>query len=332
MKKQFLIYILLIVAYSTTFAEFVEQFRSEPKRRFAKALKNVLSEDEYVTHDLNGNGVRDRFIIKKDSSGNYFVLVFDGLSKSPFWHANLTEILALSMGEPMDFSFDLSYLKGDNVPTLVLQAKGGSEVAMEELHLINTLSKQVEFSAANAKFIGVANIDNDLVPEIFYFDLNTREIVINEWKEGGNTNNSIVSLDKNLKQLQTQLNKSNINYTLTLKYESAPKTSLVYDDSYFENVSDLDADGDGVMDIVLALENQNDEPAAIAVLDGETKNLKWAFQYPEGQLSEFSDFHGFFDIDANGVKEALFGKRTVVTSDKNVHSLGENFEYRTVYD
>ena len=39
MKKQFLIFMLLLVAYTTTSAEFVEQFRSEPNRRFAKALK-----------------------------------------------------------------------------------------------------------------------------------------------------------------------------------------------------------------------------------------------------------------------------------------------------
>jgi len=61
---------------------------------------------------------------------------------------------------------------------------------------------------------------------------------------------------------------------------------------------------------ILTVGDQNDDPAAIAVLDGETKNLKWAFQILK-VTSEFFDFHGFFDIDANGVREALFGKRTV---------------------
>ena len=332
MKKQFLIFMLLIVAYSTTYAEFVEQFRSEPKRRFAKALKNVLSSDEYSTNDLNGNGVNDRILVIKNQSGDDVVLVFDGLSKSPFWQFNLTDELGFTSAEGRSMSFELFYCKGDNPPTLVFQAKGGGEVAMEELHLINTVTGQVEFSATNAKFIGVANIDNDIVPEIFYFDLNTREIVVIEWKEGGNTNTSIISLDKNEKQLQTQLNKSNLDYTLTLKYESAAKTELIYDDSFFESVNDLDADGDGIMDLVIAAENQTQQPVALAVIDGVSRSVKWAFQYPAGQLDEFSNFRGFYDVDRNGVKEAVFGNRTVVTADKNVYSLNENFELQVVYD
>ena len=132
MKKQFLIFMLLIVAYSTTYAEFVEQFRSEPKRRFAKALKNVLSSDEYSTNDLNGNGVNDRILVIKNQSGDDVVLVFDGLSKSPFWQFNLTDELGFTSAEGRSMSFELFYCKGDNPPTLVFQAKGGGEVAMEE--------------------------------------------------------------------------------------------------------------------------------------------------------------------------------------------------------
>ena len=80
MKKQFLIFMLLLVAYTTTYAEFVEQFRSEPKRRFAKAFKNILASDEYSTRDLNGNGVNDRFqLIINGQSGGYLLLAFDGL-------------------------------------------------------------------------------------------------------------------------------------------------------------------------------------------------------------------------------------------------------------
>lgn len=334
MKKQFLIFILLLIAYSTTYAEFVEQFRSEPKRRFAKALKNVLASDEYSTRDLNGNGVKDRILVRMDSNGNYFVLVFDGLSTSPFWQLNLTEVLALSMGEPMDFSFDLSYLKGDNPPTLILQAKGGTDVAMEELHLIDFVTGQVEFSATNAKFLGVANIDNDFVPELLWYDASSPylAIVATEWKQGGNGSVSISDLLNTKKQLSPRFTKSNLDYTLTLKYESAPKTQLVYDDSFFESVSDLDADGDGIMDIVLSIENDNNDPVGIVVRDGATKEIKWAFQYPEGQLSEFSNFRGFYDVDGNGIKEAFFGNRTVVTVDKTVNSLNANFELQAVYD
>jgi hypothetical protein len=91
-------------------------------------------------------------------------------------------------------------------------------------------------------------------------------------------------------------------------------------------VNELDLNDDGIMDIVLALENQNNEPAAIAVLDGETKNIKWAFQYPEGQLSEFSDFISMYN--GNG-KRSSFGKAVVTAI--NVYSLGENSSF-AVYD
>jgi hypothetical protein len=226
------------------------------------------------------------------------------------------------------------YLKGDNPPTLVLQAKGGGEVAIEELHLINIITGQAEFSATNAKFLGVANIDNDFVPELLWMDASSPylAIVATEWKEGGNISASNSDLLNKKNQPSPRFAKSNLEYSLTLKYESAPKTQLVYDDSFFESVSDLDADADGIMDIVLAIENDNNDPVGIVVRDGATKEIKWAFQYPEGQLSEFSNFRGFYDADGNGIKEAVFGKRTVVTADKNVYSLGENFEYRAVYD
>ena len=82
----------------------------------------------------------------------------------------------------------------------------------------------------------------------------------------------------------------------------------------------------------MLLENQAQELVGIAVIDGSTKSVKWAFQYPSGQLDEFSSFHGFFDVDGNGVKEALFGNRTVVSADKNVYSLSEHFEFQAVYD
>jgi hypothetical protein len=332
MKKQFLIFILLIITYTTAQAEFVEQFRSEPKRRFAKALKNVLASDEYSTRDLNGNGVNDRVqFMVNGQSGGYLCSIYDGLSKSPYQQfpiANLGDTGTHEVGHWIGF-----YLKGDNPPTLVLSAKTG-DVAMEEIYLIDVMTGQVEFSAANAKFLGVANVDNDFVPELLYFDMDIsfHEFVIIEWKEGGNGGVSNSALLNTKNQSSPHFTKSNLDYSLTLKYESAPKTQLVYDDSFFESASDLDADGDGVMDIVLAIENDNNDLIGIVVRDGATKEIKWAFQYPEGQLSEFSNFRGFYDVDGNGVKEAFFGNRTVVTVDKTVNSLNANFELQAVYD
>ncbi len=333
MKKQFLIFILLLVVYSTTYAEFVEQFRSEPKRRFAKALKNVLTSNEYSTRDLNGNGVNDRFNIEVDgASGGYLCSVYDGLSKSPYLQIPLSPV---NNNVPTDqMSLNFFYLKGNNPPTLILQVKGGTDVAMEELHLINILTGQVEYSATSAKFLGVANIDNDFVPEILMYDKASPvlAIVAIEWKEGGNSTVTNSDVIRKINQPTSHFAKPNLDYSLALKYESAPKTQLIYDDSYFESVNDLDADGDGVMDIVLAIENDNNDPVGIVVRDGSTKEIKWAFQYPAEQLNEFSNFRGFYDADGNGVKEAMFGNRTVVAADKSIYSLNENFELQAVYD
>jgi hypothetical protein len=324
MKRQILLLIILVGMYVTVRAEFVEQFRSEPNRRFAKVFKNILASDEYFTKDFNGNGVNDRFHIEVDgASGGYLLLVYDGLSKTPLWKAELPEGM-----EEVGFY----KLKGNEVSPCALCTNEVLPGVIFKFIIIDSKTNQIEFSAENARFLGVANIDNDLVPEIFYFDLTTREIVIIEWKEGGNTISSEPSIADNDSKLPAEMSKSNVNYSLTLKFESAPNTTLIYDDSFFEGVNDFDADADGIMDLVLALENQAQQFVGIVVIDGSTKSVKWAFQYPEGQLDEFSNFHGFYDADGNGVKEALFGNRTVVTADKNVYSLSENFEFQAVYD
>jgi hypothetical protein len=324
MKKQILIFMLLLVTYTTAYAEFVEQFRSEPNRRFAKAFKNILASDEYSTRDLNGNGVNDRvqFMIN-GQSGGYLCSVFDGLSKTPFWRAELPEGM-----EEVGFY----KLKGKELSPSALCTNEVVSGNNWQFTVIDPITNQTEFSAVNAKFLGVANIDNDIVPEIFYFDFATHEIVVIEWKEGGNTTSSRSSTTGNDSKLPAKMSKSNANYSLTLKFESAPNTTLIYDASFFESVNDLDADGDGIMDLVITAENQTQQPVALAVIDGSTKSVKWAFQYPAGQLDEFSNFRGFYDVDGSGVKEAVFGNRTVVTVDKNIYSLNENFEYQAIYD
>ena len=79
---------------------------------------------------------------------------------------------------------------------------------MEELHIINIMTGQVEFSATNAKFIGVANIDNDFVPEILWMDASSPylAIVATEWKEGGNSSLSMSDLasKKNRRPISTK--------------------------------------------------------------------------------------------------------------------------------
>jgi len=65
--------------------------------------------------------------------------------------------------------------------------------------------KLLEYSAKNAKFIGVANIDNDFVLKSFTLTEYSWNSCY-RMERGGQYYNSIVSLDKNEKQISTQLN------------------------------------------------------------------------------------------------------------------------------
>ena len=202
----------------------------------------MLSSDEYSTRDLNGNGVNDHFYVMiNGQSGGYLLLAFDGLAKTPF---------GAEIPEGME-EVGFLYLKGNEwTPSLCYE--GPTYAGNFSFSIVSTVTNEIEFKAENAKYLGVANIDNDLVPEIFYFDSVTREIVIVEWKEGGITTSSKPSIAGNDSKLPAKMSKSNVNYSLTLKFESAPNTTLIYDDSFFEGVNDFDADADDIMDLVLA--------------------------------------------------------------------------------
>jgi hypothetical protein len=78
-----------------------------------------------------------------------------------------------------------------------------------------------------------------------------------------------------------------------------------YDNEYFGTDATLtndrlDMEGDGVLEIVA----ENNYVERIRIYDGSSHLLEW--EYDKSQLGETSEFVGFFDIDGDGEKEAVF--------------------------
>ena len=73
--------------------------------------------------------------------------------------------------------------------------------------------------------------------------------------------------------------------------------------------SRFDMDGDGLLEIFI--EPQYPSPPGVIVYDGVSRNLEWSYTFPTGNPGGCSGFtfFGFYDIDADGVKEALIGMR-----------------------
>ena len=328
MKSCIIILINLLFIYNSAQAGFVEKFRSEPNRRFAKTLQNLLTDNHLSYRDLNDNGLADRPILVSNDNGDIILVVFDGLSRTPLWRFPLSQKLGIS---------DLNSLRfinfNDDPKFLLINVLCTNENINGTLDfwIIDPNTNEVEYSAKNTRILGAIDVDKDTLPDFIYLDISMREIVVVGWSDNNNGNVSArnIKIDKDN---FNPLDKIEAGYSLKLKYESNPQTELLYDDSYFETANDFDVDNDSVMDLVLMPEDQNQNATGIVVRDGITHDIKWSFQFPQEQLSEFSNFHGFFDVDGDGQKEALFGQRTVVALDKTIFSLDANFEIQAIYD
>ncbi|MBN2011403.1 T9SS type A sorting domain-containing protein [candidate division KSB1 bacterium] len=300
-------------------AEFVEQFRSAPNRRIAKTVRNVLINYENIPEfrDMNRNGVRDRIRFRNTENG-VVLGVFDGLARAPYWWF------------PLSLVSDLAEMLG------FCDFKGNSQVSVllyqdHRFWIIDAETKTVEYSAENVQLFGLVNVDQDPQPEIaFVAGSDIRQVVVVGWQDGVGFAQSVQSGTAMLSDAGTAMN---AEYSLTLKYNSGPGHSLAFDPETYERINDLDLDDDGAMDIPLLVGTESTDVAGLFVRDIGAGTIKWQFQFPDEHRDDLSrGLNGFFDLNNDGEKEALFGYHSVVTRDGNVHTLDDNFQMLAVAD
>ncbi len=323
MKNTIKIFTMLFLINSAALAQFVEIYRSEAGQRPAQGFlptgeTAILTNNENIIEDFNNNGSLDFFAMHGDS-----IRVIDGLNKNNVYiqeipsGATIVSLIGLAV---------VDHKSDDFMATHML-----AELAGNALMLINMETGESDFEMQNAKAVAIDDFDNSGFPDIAIYDIENKQVFIISWQGNGN---APIRSDFNQAQY-SGLSKSNQTYELTLKYESEPNQRLAVNRDLFSHTRDLDFNGDGTMEIVTLVEDGDGNAIGIRVFNGVNSSQSWNYPFPESgddQDDIRSYFHGFFDVNADGQKEAIFGSRSIVTLDKALHSLDANFELLAIYD
>ncbi|MBL7827226.1 MAG: hypothetical protein JNJ57_11380 [Saprospiraceae bacterium] len=111
-------------------------------------------------------------------------------------------------------------------------------------------------------------------------------------------------------------------YALNLIWESTTTASWAFLPREFSGAPDIDVNADDVPDImsIIQLDSTSAESIGLMVKSGVDEQTLWNTPFPSGaQADPNPSFRGFYDADANGVKELFFGSETVITNDGQIH-------------
>ncbi|MBD3288847.1 T9SS type A sorting domain-containing protein [candidate division KSB1 bacterium] len=317
MYRIWLLIISLLFTNNYGHTQFIEKFRSEPGRKPATNLIGVL-EGGKVIRDINNNGSDDiPMIIDRDEESDMLV-VRDGSTKEVLWKLDLA---VLNNRRPASLAFF----------DFTGNGSGEALVGMDDTeHILfdPDAADEILYRATGAKLYAIADADEDNLPDLILWDENQAIIIVVGWQSGGaqfagsNSDHKLQFLHQNITE-----------YSLTLKYETKPGFSLATGREMKVKISDFDVNGDGIMEIVMLRDDDTGNPAGLVVVNGATREKRWEFKFPDEHRNDIlNGFHGFFEINGDGQKEAIFGNRTIVTQDKVVHTLNENFEIVLAYD
>ncbi len=325
MRKIIITALIVLLMSSTGFTEIGVIFESEPGRRPLWIQKHLSSSYDVsgATQDFNQDGTPDISGIF-GGSGNDQLRVWDGKTKEILWEFDYTNIIL--MPEVGLLGFLRFNQPGTEIcPVLINQTSDD----VLQFWIINPVDNEVLFHMENVVLVGVRDLNNDNVDEIVAWDLGTHVIKVISDMLGGLAKGAYKS------PVSDSFNKNAISsaYSLEIKFESESGRQLVISAGQFAAPGAFDVNNDEVTELVIFVENNTDDSSAVAVLDGENFVLKWGFRIPEESEEDIlRGCHGFFDVDGNGFKEAIFGHGTVVTLDQTVHSLPENFEIHAIFD
>ena len=314
---------LLLLTPAALAQGFVEKFRSEPGHRPPAEAWYSYGTAAARIDDLNGNGAPDMPFMLGQT-----LAIYDGQTRETIW-----ELPNASRFEEIKwYGFFKYYDKGDlhlQATHLVLASVTAGTNPLD-IRVFDVSTGEIVWQMQNALLMAVTDLDNDGWPELLVGDRDNRQVVMMGWEDGGATVQPPVT------PVTERHAPMGAPYKLTLKYESDPDMELAYDSTLSARHTDLDINGDGIPEIVMVTEDETGDFSGLAVRDGATHDLMWLFPKPASLHCGFQGlacgFHGFYDVNGDGQREALFGQRTVVTLDKTVHTLDEEFEILAVHD
>ena len=347
MKKIFLLYIALLGTFSVSMGQdFIIKYASQNGQIPANLNSFLNNDNNFLTRDLNGDGIPDLpvFIMFQDSVA---VRVFNGFSNEVIWQrTGLAHQDELTTNPKLAGFTDFGDSDNPETMTAILTENhyndslwcrvpshpkedgltDNSNDMDPAVILIDVATKQGTWGYRKSRLLGLTDIDNDGYPDLALEDMLLHRIVV----AGVDTDN--FNEDDDDQGFNNNSSSSN-TYELSLKYESEGNAYLASQNLKFNNLGDLDLDGDGFMDLITNLV-VDDTPTGIQVVDGLTQEVQWSFSFPE----EYEDniraegFHGFFDLNGDEEKEAVMGNNVVVTLDQTAHLIGESFKIQAILD
>ena len=292
--------------------ELVEKFRSVPGVR----MPNLVFED-YSIKDINNNGTVDILAFWKEPEGLKTPIVYDGGTKEIIgdWNGDGIDDIGFQSSEVnvLDFNFYTFTATDDlwNVYRFSQTEPAQATTFGFVTHRVGTS----EYAACHgALIIAITDVDADELPDIIYRDLETKQLVV-LGAENSNTSNMVY---------QTR-NQSRSNFQLEKKFESEKGIKLLLSRGEMSLKGLADVNNDGNDELITIVEDSNQVARGIGVLNVNTKEFIWQFGFPD-PVSDFSPFHGFYDVDGLNGKEAYFGDRIVVNLDKEIFRLPEMFK------
>ena len=344
MKK---IYFLLIGLFGllvqTQGQEFIIKYAS-PEGQIPANLNSFLNNDDnYVSRDLNGDGIPDMpvFQVINDSVA---VKVLNGFSNTVLWQRNQLAHRDDQEQRPRIEGFTDF---GDETTSTILTGgyyndslwcrlpqsskldgleDSSSDNMSPAVIILDVNTKMATFGYRRSRLLAVTDIDNDNYPDLVLADMLLTRIVV-----AGVDTDGFVSEEE--EQIENNLLSFRDDYELSLKYESEANGYLALQNLKFNNLGDLDLEGDGNIELVSLLTSSG-EPEGIEIVDGQSQETEWAFMFPQEHLDNIRDggFHGFFDLDGDGEKEVVMGNNIVITLDKTVYPIGDAFEIQAILD
>ncbi len=311
MRKTFLFSLFLLVTAGNAMGQFVEVWRSARNRRPPSNLTAQIDGFQSPT-DVNFNGSPDIIMIWNDT----MLVIQDG---------GTAEIITNWSAKPVDDIYLGSFTERPGNPYSVTHVVGAVTDKEYPLMWIHDLESKETVDYDGYLIITMTNFVGGDYPEILAYDANNRQAVLLAHQGDAGIWAEPVVYPAGVDATAA--------YSLSLLYESEPGRILARRATARQAQSRSDLNGDGIPEIVVFVEDDEGNTLGMVVFNAATQNVAWEFPFPEAHLEELRGaFHGFFDVDADGVPEAYFGNRTVVTREKTVHEIAPGFEIVSFLD